>query len=121
MSELRWPTYPSRGVTLSHAHGVDGRGTAHVQDDQGKIYLDAIGGIGCACLGHADPRWVSAISGQLAKISASANSFGTAPQIALAARLCELFPIDDARVFFANTGSEAHRSRRQGGAACNGP
>lgn len=107
MSDLRWPTYPSRGVTLTEAVPRDGKGSARVRDAEGKVYIDAIAGIGCACLGHAHPRWVEAIRAQLSKIASSANSFATAPQQALAERLCELFPISDARVFFANTGAES--------------
>jgi len=73
----------------------------------GTEYLDAIGGIGCAALGHAHPLWVEAIHRQLGRLAASANSFHTAPQQQLAARLIDLFPIADARVFFATTGTEA--------------
>ncbi len=107
MSELRWPTYPERGVTLTRAIPREGGGSARIEDAEGKVYIDAIAGIGCACLGHAHPGWIEAISGQLRRIAASANSFATEPQLALAEKICALFPIDDARVFFANTGAEA--------------
>lgn len=84
-----------------------GGGSVHVRAADGTEYLDAIGGIGCAPLGHAHPLWVAAIHRQLGRLAASANSFHTAPQQQLAARLIDLFPIPDARVFFGTTGTEA--------------
>lgn len=110
MADLRWPTYPSRGVTLDAVVVRDGRGSCEVRDSEGKVYLDAIGGIGCIPIGHAHPAWVSAISEQLGTLAACANSFHTRPQLALSKLLCESFPITDARVFFSNTGTEATES-----------
>jgi acetylornithine/succinyldiaminopimelate/putrescine aminotransferase len=107
MADLRWPTYPSRGVTLDAVVANEGRGSCHVRDTEGKVYLDAIGGIGCIPIGHSHPAWVKAISEQLGTLAASANSFHTKPQLALSKLLCESFPISDARVFFGNTGTEA--------------
>ena len=107
MSELRWPTYPSRGVLLDSVVTREGRGSCEIKDSEGKLYLDAIGGIGCIPVGHAHPAWVEAISAQLGTLAASANSFHTKPQLALAKLLCEKFPISNARVFFCNTGTEA--------------
>ncbi len=108
--DLRWPTYaPGRGITLDRAVHDDGDtgGSFRLRDSNGKIYLDAIAGIGCAVLGHAHPLWIEAIHNQLGKLSSVANSFWTVPQQQLAGRLGSLFPIDDCRPFFANSGTEA--------------
>ncbi len=78
-----------------------------LRDGAGKVYLDAIAGIGCAVLGHGHPTWVEAIRAQLSRVASVANSFQTAPQQQLAKRLAALFPISDAQVFFANSGTEA--------------
>ena len=110
LRDLRWPTYPSRGVVLEAAVPDDGRpgaGCLRVRDVEGKVYLDAIAGIGTAVLGHAHPAWVEAIQRQLGTLGAVANTFGHRPQLLLAARLAELFPITDARCFFTNSGTEA--------------
>lgn len=82
-------------------------GALRVRDSNGKVYLDAIAGIGSAVLGHAHPAWVEAIHRQLQKLGAVANTYGHVPQQQLAARLGELFPIDDGRSFFTNSGTEA--------------
>ncbi|MGB1701325.1 MAG: aspartate aminotransferase family protein, partial [Nannocystaceae bacterium] len=107
MDELRWPTYKTRSITLDRPLDASARGSAYVVDTDGREYLDCVGGIGCAPLGHADPRWVTAISTQLGKISAAANSYRTAPQRAFATALLERMPISDARVFLCSTGTES--------------
>lgn len=107
MDELRWPTYKTRSITLDRPLDSKTRGSAYVVDTEGREYLDCVGGIGCAPLGHGDPRWVEAISGQLSKISAAANSYQTAPQRAFAGALLERMPISDARVFLCSTGTES--------------
>ena len=107
MEDLRWPTYPPRKVVLSEAVEPGEHGAVRLRAADGKVYLDAIAGIGCAILGHSHPRWLAAVNAQLGKLVASANTFWTEPQQALAAALIERFPVDDARVFFGNTGAEA--------------
>lgn len=109
MEDLRWPTYPERGIVLDAAVHDEARGggALRVRDTKGKVYLDAIAGIGSAVLGHAHPEWVAAIHRQLETLSAVANTFWHAPQQQLAARLAELFPIDQCRSFFVNSGAEA--------------
>ncbi len=107
MQDLRWPTYPPRKVVLTDAVDPGRHGALRLRAADGKVYLDAIAGIGCAPLGHAHPRWVEAVSAQMERVVASANTFWTEPQQALAAALIERFPVDNARVFFANTGAEA--------------
>jgi acetylornithine/succinyldiaminopimelate/putrescine aminotransferase len=106
MQDLRWPTYRPRGIVLEQAIASD-RGSSRLRDVEGREFLDAIGGIGCCPVGHAHPAWVDAVSTQLSKLSASANTFFTQPQQLLASRLRELFPVDDARAFFCSTGTEA--------------
>jgi acetylornithine/succinyldiaminopimelate/putrescine aminotransferase len=85
----------------------DGRGSFHVRDSEGRVYLDAIGGIGCLPLGHAHPGWIAALEAQMRLLVAAAGTFLTKPQQELAAELTRRVPLNDARVFLANTGTEA--------------
>ncbi|MBK7824718.1 aminotransferase class III-fold pyridoxal phosphate-dependent enzyme [Nannocystis sp.] len=106
MQDLRWPTYALRGVTLERAEPHE-RGGLRVIDSEGRSYLDAVNGVGCAPLGHAHPRWIAAMHAQMQRLSAAANSFTSGPQQALARRLAERFPVRDARVFLGSSGTEA--------------
>ena len=105
MQDLRWPTYALRGVTLERAEPHE-RGGLRVIDSEGRSYLDAVNGVGCAPLGHAHPRWIAAMHAQMQRLSAAANSFTSGPQQALARRLAERFPVRDARVFLGSSGTE---------------
>lgn len=105
MQELRWPTYALRDLVLDAAV-PDERGSLRVRDGAGRVYLDAINGIGCAPLGHAHPRWVAALHAQMQRLSAAANSFATEPQRRFVAAIAARMPVVDARVFLATTGTE---------------
>jgi acetylornithine/N-succinyldiaminopimelate aminotransferase len=106
MQDLRWPTYALRDVILDRAE-PDDRGSLRVRDVHGRIYLDAINGVGCVPQGHGHARWTAAVHAQLQRLAAAANSFSSRPQQELGARLAAMFPVDDARTFFGSTGTEA--------------
>lgn len=112
-TDLRWPTYPLRKTILRE--GVRDKakpdaGSCYVRDDEGNVYLDAIGGIGCNPLGHGHPKFVAAMSEQLAKLTVSAGSFWTEPLLALAEEVTDRSPIEDGRVFIGNTGTEVNEA-----------
>lgn len=107
MEDLRWPTYKTRDTVLEAAVPAEGRGSVRVRDADGREYLDCVGGIGCAPLGHAHPGWVDAIARQLGTLASASNSYRTGPQQQLAQRLIDLFPISDARSFLCTTGTES--------------
>lgn len=97
-------------------------------DDQGRRYLDFLGGIAVTSLGHAHPVFVEAVATQAATLSHVSNFFATPPQLALAAQLKRLAGTGaDGRVYFGNSGAEAneaafklarlHGAEREGSAA----
>lgn len=98
------PTYARFPVTLVRGEGV------RVTDDEGRTYLDLVGGIGALSLGHAHPRWVAAVEDAARTLGLTSNLFATLPQAALAQRLADLMPVEDARVFFCNSGTEANEA-----------
>jgi len=98
------PTYARYPITL-----VQGQGT-RVVDDEGRRYLDFVGGLGALSLGHAHPEWVAAVDGAARGIGLTSNLYATPAQAALAARLADLLPVPDARVFFCNSGAEANEA-----------
>ncbi|PWC07194.1 acetylornithine transaminase [Mycetocola zhujimingii] len=90
---------------LTHGSGCT------VWDEDGREYLDFLGGIAVNALGHAHPVLVEAIATQAATLIHVSNYFVTAPQLELAARLKRLTGAGDAgRVYFANSGAEANEA-----------
>jgi acetylornithine/N-succinyldiaminopimelate aminotransferase len=81
-----------------------GEGTK-VWDEDGKEYLDFVGGIAVTSLGHAHPIIVEALTNQAKKLISVSNYYYTTPQLKLARLLSELSGLD--RAFFCNSGAEA--------------
>jgi len=86
---------------------VRGSGTA-LWDDQGKQYLDALGGIAVAILGHCHPRISEEISLQASKLLHVSNLFHIPEQARLGDKFCEISQMD--KVFFCNSGAEANEA-----------
>ncbi len=87
-------------VTLVRGQGV------RVWDDEGKEYLDFVGGWAVNSLGHCHPVVVEALTKQAQTLMQASNSFYTIPQIQLAELLVKHSCFD--RVFFCNSGAEAN-------------
>jgi acetylornithine aminotransferase len=87
---------------------VRGEG-AHVWDEDGKEYVDFLGGIAVNALGHAHPALVTAVTEQLSTLGHISNFFASGPQIRLAERLLELLGAEG-KVFFTNSGTEANEA-----------
>jgi len=84
----------------------------YVEDDAGRRYIEGMSGLWCASLGFSHPRLVEA-GVQALRTLPYYHTFNhrSNPAVArLAARLKALAPAPMARVFFANSGSEANDS-----------
>lgn len=91
---------------------VSGKGV-YVFDADGRQYLEGLSGLWCSALGYGNSELIAAITAQLETLSYS-HLFGgrTHPVVMeLAERLASLAPVDDARLFFSNSGSEANDSQ----------
>jgi acetylornithine/N-succinyldiaminopimelate aminotransferase len=102
------PNYGLPPVALVRGQGC------RVWDADGRDYLDLFAGIAVSALGHAHPALTSAVSLQVAALAHTSNLFLHEPEIELAERLLALLggtegPAD-ARVFFANSGTEANEA-----------
>ena len=82
----------------------------HVWDAEGNRYLDFFAGILTTMSGHAVPEIVDAIKNQADKMLHSSTLYLIEPAIELAERIAELAPVDDAKVFFTSSGSEANET-----------
>jgi acetylornithine/N-succinyldiaminopimelate aminotransferase len=101
---------------------VEGKG-ARVWDENGKEYLDFVGGWAVNCLGHTHPVVVRALTTQAKKLIHTSNQFYTIPQLQLAELLVKNSCFN--RVFFGNSGLEANEgavklARRYGKLKLNG-
>lgn len=81
-----------------------------VWDAEGNSYLDFFGGILTTISGHAVPEVVAAIRDQAGRMIHSSTLYLIEPAIELAEQLAELAPVDDAKVFFVTSGSEANEA-----------
>ena len=95
-------TYGRLPIAMSHGQGC------RVWDVNGKVYLDALGGIAVNTLGHNHPELVPALQDQLSKIIHSCNYYHVPNQETLAAKLVELSGMTN--VFFCCTGLEANEA-----------
>ena len=86
---------------------VDGDGR-RVVDAEGNEYLDFFGGILTTMTGYKVPSVVKAIQDQAAKMLHSSTLYLIEQQIQLAEKIAGLSKIPNAKVFFANSGSEAN-------------
>ncbi len=113
-TQARWQEDASRDLVRNASDRLAmftrGEG-AYLWDQDGRRYLDFLGGIAVTSLGHAHPVFVDAISRQAATLAQVSNFFATPTQLELAALLKELAGAGDAgRVYFGNSGAEANEA-----------
>jgi len=78
-----------------------------VWDEQGRRFLDFLGGYGVFSFGHRHPRIVAAVTAQLERMPLSAKILFDKPTAELAARLADITPGSISKFFFCNSGTEA--------------
>ena len=95
-------TYARFPLTLVRGDGC------RVWDEDGKEYLDFVGGIAVCALGHSSPIVSEALEHQSKELVHVSNLYYTRPQTELAQLLVENSFAD--RVFFCNSGAEANEA-----------
>lgn len=91
------------GLQIDRAEGL------FLYDTDGKAYLDLIAGIGVSCLGHRHPAVEEAVLQQTGRYwhTLVYGEFILAPQVQLAHLLAQHLPMEQASVYFTNSGTEA--------------
>ena len=91
-------------LILDEGYGV------YVKDLEGNEYIEGMAGLWCAALGFSNERLIQAAVTQMRKLPTYHTFFqcSTMPTIDLAERLLDSAPVPMARVWFANSGSEAN-------------
>ncbi len=96
-------------VALNYAEPiqiVDGKGS-FVTDGEGNQYLDCFGGILTTMTGYGVPEIVEAIQRQAEKMIHTSTLYLNEPMIELAEKIVGLTEIENAKVFFTTSGTEA--------------
>ena len=93
--------YPKRELTLVRGSG------AEVWDEEGRRYLDCVGGIGVASVGHANPAVARAIAEQARTLVTCPGIFFNDRRAELLDKLVSIAPPGLTRAFLCNSGTEA--------------
>ncbi len=96
--------YPLFDVTIVRGLGCT------VWDDRGQDYLDLYGGHAVISVGHSHPRYVKAVSEQVAQLGFYSNSVHNSLQERLAQRLGKACGYEDYQFFLINSGAEANEN-----------
>jgi len=103
-SDVMQNNYGEPSITLTSGKGI------FVVDENGKKYLDFLGGIATNALGHAHPSIVKAVSKQIATLGHVSNLYAHPAGLQLAEKLIDMTGDQTARVFFCNSGAEANEA-----------
>jgi putrescine aminotransferase len=104
-----WHPYANMSVLRGRALTiVRGEGST-VWDEEGNAYLDAIGSLWYANVGHGRQELAETAAAQMRELAAyqTYELYTSRPAEALAARVSELSPLEDAKVFFTSGGGES--------------
>jgi acetylornithine/LysW-gamma-L-lysine aminotransferase len=93
--------YAKRPVTIVRGEG------ARLWDDEGKEYIDCVGGQGSANLGHCHPAIVKAIIEQAKTLITATEIFHNDKRALLLEKLAQLAPSGMERTYLCNSGTEA--------------
>jgi len=107
MSAIIYPTTNFKAIeqlVIERGEGI------YVYDNQGKQYLEGMAGLWCTSLGYGNEELIATSEEQMRKLTYSHMFGGKTHQagIDLAERLAEMAPMQDAKVFFGNSGSDAN-------------
>ena len=95
--------------SLYYIEPVRGEGS-HVFTADGSEYLDLYGGHAVISIGHAHPKYVKAVSDQVARLGFYSNSVQNSLQTQLAEKLGRLSGYPDYSLFLCNSGAEANEN-----------
>ncbi len=102
--------YPTTNLKATEQLVIERGEGVYVYDSRGRQYLEGMAGLWCTGLGYGNRELIEAIREQLARMSFT-HMFGGKthqPGIDLADRLAAMVPVDNAKVFFGNSGSDAN-------------
>ncbi|MFC6669293.1 aminotransferase [Marinobacterium aestuariivivens] len=102
--------YPTTNFTATEQLTIDRGEGVYVYDSNGKQYLEGLAGLWCTSLGYGNRELIDTASEQMGKLAYSHMFGGKTHRVGqeLAERLREMVPVENAKVFFGNSGSDAN-------------
>jgi 4-aminobutyrate--pyruvate transaminase len=102
--------YPTTNFQQTETLIIERGDGAYVYDNNGKQYLEGLAGLWCTSLGYNNRELIAASSEQMSKLSYSHMFGGKTHQVGidLAEKLSAMVPVENAKVFFGNSGSDAN-------------
>lgn len=111
--DMRYVFHPTTNLAELHETGPLVRQRAegvYIWDTSGKQYLEGMAGLWCTALGYGVEELVSVAEQQMRTLSYSQLFAGVTnePSVLLAEKLSSIVPIENGRVFFGQSGSDAN-------------
>ncbi len=109
MTHIVYPTTNFKAIEQLKIERGEG---IYVYDDQGKQYIEGMAGLWCTSLGYGNQELIETTTNAMTKLSYTHMFGGKTHQVAidLADKLSAMLPMQDARVFFGSSGSDANDS-----------
>ncbi|MFT5592393.1 MAG: 4-aminobutyrate--pyruvate transaminase [Oceanicoccus sp.] len=109
MSTIIYPTTNlkhTETLTIERGEGV------YIYDNQGNKYIEGLAGLWCTSLGYGNQELIDTAAEQMSKLSYSHMFGGKTHQVGmdLSEKISAMVPVDNAKVFFGNSGSDANDS-----------
>lgn len=104
--------YPTTNFNAIEQLKIERGEGVYVYDNQGNRYLEGMAGLWCTSLGYGNQELVDTAAEQMKKMSFTHMFGGKTHQVGidLADKLSSMLPMDNARVFFGSSGSDANDS-----------
>jgi len=102
--------YPTTNFKATEQLVIERGDGIYVYDSDGNRYLEGLAGLWCTSLGYNNRELIETATVQMSQLSYY-HSFGgrTHPSVmALADKLHDMVPVENAKVFFGNSGSDAN-------------
>jgi len=102
--------YPQNNLKTTEQLTIERGEGVYVYDNNGKKYLEGLAGLWCTSLGYGNKELIETAREQMSKLSFSHMFLGKTHQVGidLAGQLAEILPVENSKVFFGSSGSDAN-------------
>ncbi|WP_290699701.1 aminotransferase [Amphritea sp.] len=102
--------YPTTNLKATETLVIERGDGAYVYDNEGNQYLEGLAGLWCTSLGYNNRELIDTAADQMSKLSYSHMFGGKTHQVGidLSEKLTAMVPVENAKVFFGNSGSDAN-------------